>query len=153
MRSTNYFLTQQQYDLLSQSPIHLYTNTPMDASCVYFLYLYEPPHQLSFLSSPSLSGQGAPRPRKGHSFLNIKTANNSIYGGYTYLVMFGGNLPNGTQLMCSIFNFPFFLGANFQILCYVLIIFNWNSAVIQISILLKATLCYWLNFSTKLQHF
>lgn len=37
-----------------------------------------------------LSGEGGPRPRMGHSLLHIKTAKDSRYEGYTYLVMFGG---------------------------------------------------------------
>lgn len=38
----------------------------------------------------SSNAQMAPRPRRGHSLLHIKTRPDSIYKGYTYLIMFGG---------------------------------------------------------------
>ena len=38
----------------------------------------------------SSNKQMAPRPRRGHSLLHVKTRPDSIYKGYTYLIMFGG---------------------------------------------------------------
>ena len=40
--------------------------------------------------APSVNDQKAPRPRRGHSLLHVKTRKDSIYKGYTYLIMFGG---------------------------------------------------------------
>ena len=40
--------------------------------------------------APPVNDQKAPRPRRGHSLLHVKTRKDSIYKGYTYLIMFGG---------------------------------------------------------------
>ena len=115
-----------------------YKITLMDAFCESSA----PFHPLPFLSSPSPSlllsttlspaGEGAPRPRKGHSFLNIKTANNSIYGGHTYLVMFGGILIDRTRNRNAAYLTLLFIASqtSHAMLCLVLkITFKWNNSV------------------------